>query len=212
MNEQEKQLQAISEIRDMMSKSSRFISLSGLSGVCAGLSAIIGALIASFIIFDANGGQNYLVSSTQYLNREIIFLLGFVALGVLVSAITSGVYFTTRKAKRDGQDIWDKTSLLVLTNLAIPLVVGAGFCLVLLYYGFICLVAPATLLFYGLALINASKYTLHDIQILGFLQIIVGFINCFLLGYGLFFWALGFGILHIIYGVVMYWKYERNPA
>lgn len=211
MNEQEKQLQAISEIRDMMSKSSRFISLSGLSGVCAGLWAIVGAVTAGSILFNANQGKSYL-GITNYINDRTIFLLGFVALGVLVMAISTGIYFTTRKAKRDGLSVWDETSMRVVANLAIPLVVGGAFCLILLYHGIYGLVAPATLIFYGLALINASKYTLHDIRLLGFLQIIIGFINCFMIGYGLFFWALGFGILHIIYGVVMYWKYERNPA
>ncbi len=208
MNEQEKQLQAIAEIRDMMSKSSRFISLSGLSGVCAGLWAIIGAAIASFILFNANNGLSY-VGVTNYLQDRTIFLLGFVALGVLVMAISSGIYFTTKKAKKDGLSIWDETSMRVVANLAIPLIVGGAFCLILLYHGIYGLVAPSTLIFYGLALINASKYTLHDIRLLGFLQIVIGFCNCFLIGYGLFFWALGFGILHIIYGVVMYWKYER---
>lgn len=211
MNEQEKQLQALSEIRDMMSRSSRFISLSGLSGVCAGLWAIVGAIIASFILFNANNGRSY-IGVTNYLQDRTIFLLGFVALGVLVMAISSGIYFTTRKAKKDGLSIWDETSMRVVANLAIPLIVGGAFCLILLYHGIYGLVAPATLIFYGLALINASKYTLHDIRLLGFLQILIGFTNCFLIGYGLFFWALGFGILHIIYGIVMYWKYERNPA
>jgi hypothetical protein len=59
-------------------------------------------------------------------------------------------------------------------------------------------------------LINASKYTFNDIRYLGFCEIILGLGAAVYVGYGLYFWALGFGILHIIYGAMMYYKYERK--
>ena len=121
----------------------------------------------------------------------------------------SGIYFTTRKAKRKGQKIWDKTSQRLLLNLAIPLVVGGIYCLQLIRSGNLGLVAPTTLIFYGLALINASKYTLSDIRYLGFSEILLGLIGLIFIGNGLELWALGFGVLHIVYGIVMYVKYER---
>ena len=71
------------------------------------------------------------------------------------------------------------------------------------------LVAPTTLLFYGLALYNAGKYTLDEIRYLGVSEIILGLLGCIFIGYGLMFWALGFGVLHIVYGFMMWWKYER---
>jgi hypothetical protein len=70
-------------------------------------------------------------------------------------------------------------------------------------------VAPATLVFYGLALVNGSKYTLNDIRNIGYLEAGLGVVSMFVPGYGLWFWALGFGVLHIVYGVTMYYKYER---
>jgi len=84
------------------------------------------------------------------------------------------------------------------------------FCLILLYHGFVTLVGPATLIFYGLALLNASKYTLNDIRYLGICEIVVGLISSIYMGYGLWFWAFGFGVLHIVYGAAMYFKYERG--
>jgi hypothetical protein len=72
------------------------------------------------------------------------------------------------------------------------------------------LIAPACLLFYGLALINGSKYTLSEVRYLGYLQLVLGIINLWAMGYGLYFWAAGFGVLHILYGIVMWNKYERN--
>jgi hypothetical protein len=130
-------------------------------------------------------------------------------LSVLTLALTFGVYFTFRKAKKNNQTIWNSSSKRLFANLLLPLMTGGIFCLILFYHGMIGLIAPATLIFYGLALINAGKYTLHDIKYLGVLEIILGLIASIYIGYGLLFWALGFGVLHIIYGTLMYFKYEK---
>ena len=91
----------------------------------------------------------------------------------------------------------------------IPLTAGGIFIVILLMRGFYDIVAPASLLFYGLALINASKYTLSDVRYLGMCEVVLGLMAAFFAGYGLIFWAMGFGVLHVFYGVSMYIKYER---
>lgn len=197
----------------MMERSSRFISLSGLSGIGAGVSALLGAALV-YLYLDTlpfRRMPGYYVISADYekwgLGYETFFLL---VMGiVLLLALFSGVYFTTRKAKRNQQPVWDALTKRLLINLFIPLAAGGLFCLALLYHGMIGLVAPATLVFYGLALINASKYTLDDIRFLGMAEVALGIVGTFFLGYGLDLWAIGFGLLHIIYGAVMYRKYER---
>ena len=98
----------------------------------------------------------------------------------------------------------------MLFNFMIPLITGGIFSLTLLSQGFYGFVAPATLIFYGLALVNGGKHTLNDIKYLGLSEIAVGLVALYFVGYGLLFWAFGFGILHIIYGTVMYFKYDRN--
>jgi len=128
---------------------------------------------------------------------------------VLILAISSGIFFTTRQARKKGLKMWDASSRRLLINMAIPLVAGGIFCLGLLYHDLFGLVAPATLVFYGLACLNASKYTLNDIRYLGILEITLGLIATFFLGFGLEFWAFGFGVLHIVYGLIMYYKYEQ---
>ena len=206
--------ETLNEIRSMMERSSRFISLSGLSGIAAGLFAIIGAalvyLYLDIVPFDK--ARLYYVealhSSKWGMNYITFFLLD--AAFVLIGAITCGIFFTTRKAKRKGQKIWDALSQRLLVNLLIPLVTGGIFCLGLFYHGFFGFLAPTTLVFYGLALVNASKYTLNDIRNLGYCEIILGLIALFYIGHGLEFWVIGFGFLHIIYGSLMYWKYERE--
>jgi hypothetical protein len=128
---------------------------------------------------------------------------------VLVLAFITALYFSKKKAKANGEVLWSKPAFQMAENVGIPLAAGGAFSLILLSKGFYGLVGPAMLIFYGVSLVSGSKYTVKDIRYLGILEIVLGLINCFYIGYGIYFWALGFGILHIIYGVVMYYKYER---
>lgn len=210
MNEQQ-HLQTLSDIKRIMERSSRFISLSGLSGVWAGLTGLGGAWIAFnwlnsyYAAWEGRG--NYLDADYALLRMKLILL----AAGVLLVALAGGTYFTWRRARRNRLPIWDATSRKVLINIGIPLATGAFFILGLIQDQYVSLVAPSCLVFYGLALVNASKYTLSDIRYLGIAEIVLGILNLFFLRNGLYFWTLGFGVLHIVYGIVMWWKYER-PA
>jgi hypothetical protein len=214
MNEQNQQadtLQDVRDIRKLMERSSRFISLSGLSGIAAGLVALGGAWVARAIIFkdyyeEYNSRGNY--SAPEFATLKIQ-LLGL-AVGVFALAFLLAFYFTWRKSNKQGRSLWDHTSRRLSWNMVIPLVAGALFILAMLQENNWRFVSAACLIFYGLALVNASKYTLTDIRYLGYCEIIVGLISTQFIGYGLYFWALGFGVLHILYGIIMWWKYERK--
>lgn len=208
-------LKDISDIKSMMSRSSRFISLSGLSGIMAGIYALIGAFLAKTRLDsipryeDAN-----LLDAVRafFISADVIGDLILIALAVLLVTILTGIWLTTRKAKQNGDKIWNSTSKRLLYNFTIPLVTGGIFCAILIQNHLIGLVAPATLIFYGLALVNASKYTYGDVKYLGIANITIGLVATQFIGYGLYFWALGFGVLHIIYGSIMYNKYDRKEA
>lgn len=207
--ENSQHLEAIQDIRNMMKKSTRFLSLSGLSGVFAGIYALLGATVA--YIYMNYTYHSWSRSGEVSLNAyELYFNFILIASSVLVLSISTAYFFSNRKAKREGHNLFDHTAIRAFVNLVIPLIAGGVFCLSLLYHGAIVYIAPAMLLFYGLALINASKYTYDDIRYFGFCQIVLGLINSFNLGNGLLYWALGFGVLHIVYGTVMWFKYERK--
>ncbi|MES2619741.1 MAG: hypothetical protein V4615_02740 [Bacteroidota bacterium] len=213
MNESNEQLDQIKEIRTMMERSSRFISLSGLSGVFAGFFALAGAGAFHIYINDKlNYGYGELARRIDIgVHPDLItFCLADAALIVTFSLLFA-VFFTTRKAKNLGQSIWDATARRMLINLAIPLIAGGLYCVVLLSYGWFGLIAPTTLIFYGLALLNASKYTLDEIRWLGLSEVVLGLIGCFFIGYGITLWVIGFGMLHIIYGLLMYVRYDSKP-
>jgi hypothetical protein len=197
----------LADIRLLMERSSRFISLSGMAGVMAGIYALAGALGAYYILYYPNspfGFRFYYVNETRALTQ-----LSAIALGVLVAAILTAWALTTRKAKRLNLRIWNASTRNLLLHLGIPLAAGGAFILIMLYRNYLGLVAPGCLLFYGMSLLNASHFTYGDIRWLGVGQMATGLACAAFPGYGLLFWAFGFGLLHMGYGLFMHYKYDR---
>lgn len=212
MDNNNQHLDTLAEIRNLMEKSSKFISLSGLSGIFAGIFALLGFFASILYLnqeYSAKSYYDYAYLNDGTINLNFISFFVVNAIVVLLLSLIFGSYFTFKKAKKNKQSIWDNTSKRLLINLMIPLVTGGVFCFILLFHGLFGLIAPVTLIFYGLALLNASKYTLNDIRYLGISEIILGLFSSVIIGYGLYFWAIGFGVLHIVYGSVMYFKYEK---
>lgn len=202
-------LQDIKEIKNMMSQSTQFISLSGISGVLAGIYALIGAYMANRILPQPQ--PEYFETNTyRYDAQEITSNLILIAISILLLSVGTAYIMTVQKAKKIGESVWNSSSKRLLINFCIPLFTGGIFALLLLKQGVYGLIAPITLIFYGLACVNASKYTLRDVRYLGITQIILGLIAIEFSGYGLYFWVLGFGVSHILYGSVMYFKYDRK--
>ncbi len=193
-------------IRSMMERSSRFISLSGLSGVFAGITALVGGAYAFKILED--NGIHYFDGETKQFSLDLILQLSIVAVLILFVALFFGVWFTVRKSRKNNLVIWTSTTKKLLLSLMIPLLTGGFVCIALIYQDLFVLVAPLTLVFYGLALINAEKYTFSDIKYLGLSEVVLGVLALFFLGSGFVFWMLGFGIMHIFYGLFLFKKYK----
>ena len=197
-----KYIEDISEIKDLMRRSSRFLSLSGLSGIMAGIYAISGAVVAYFFLFPQKG--EYLTVHSWNFRLTIVLLLGIAAL-----SIVTGYLLTVKKAKKNNEKIWDATTRQLLFNFLVPLVTGGIYILIKLnsqHYG---LTASLMLIFYGMALLNASKYTIGNVKYLGLAEILLGLLCAAFPGYGFWFWVVGFGGLHIVYGSLIYFKEER---
>jgi hypothetical protein len=196
-------LKDISEIKHLMSTSSKFISLSGLSGILAGIYALIGASYTYWLV--SQSGKEYLILDGEVFRLIIIvfFLVGFFSVG-------TAIFLTTKKAKKNNQKIWDSLTRRLLTSFIVPLLAGGIYILIILNqqrYGH---TGALMLLFYGLALLSASKYTIGDVKYLGYTEIILGLICAIYPGYGFWFWVIGFGVMHIIYGTIMYFKYDKK--
>ena len=202
-------LDTLRDIRSIMDRSSRFLSLSGWSGVWAGACALAGALVAHRWLQEPEAAAVLRRDYRPALD-DVGVVLPFFLLGVAVFcvALIGAFFFTRRRAHREGQQLWSPAARRLFTSMAVPLVAGAALVIAFLWYGSGIFVAPACLLFYGIALVSAARHTLTEINGLGYAQILLGMINLAFPGYGLYFWAAGFGVLHILYGLMMWRRHE----
>lgn len=196
----------IASIKNLMERSSKFISLSGLSGVMVGVYALIGASIAYKMLYSA---PHLTYSNENIFEHDLLLKLVFLALAILILSVITVVGLTIRKAKKTGQGVWNPSSKRLLESLTIPLFTGGLLIAIFIYKGFFGIIAPSCLIFYGLSLFAGSYYTYKDVKWLGIFEIILGLLAALLPGYGLIFWAIGFGVLHILYGSIMHFKYDR---
>ena len=201
MKEERDYIQDIAEIRSMMERSSKFLSLSGWAGIMAGIYALAGAWIAHSV-------YGFYPDEIFYTSPNLTNVV-LLATGILVLALVSAIVDSRRKAQKRDEKAWNATSRRLLASMAVPLFGGGLLILALLSKGLIGLIAPLTLLFYGLALYNAGNYTIKEVRLMGVVQIVLGLINSWFIGYGLLFWVLGFGVVHIVYGIYMHFRYER---
>jgi hypothetical protein len=209
----------LSAIRGLMERSSKFISLSGLSGILAGIYALIGATIVYYEVYSRMPAPfNPYIPTSPDDNKTGVFFgyasnfpsgILLVAIVILLASIITGILLSKRKARKNGQSIWGRTSRALMFHMTVPLITGGIIIALFLYYGVIVFIVPTMLIFYGLSLVSASNFTFTDVKYLGLLEIALGLVAACLPGYGLLFWAIGFGVLHIIYGSMMYLKYDR---
>ncbi len=212
MNKQQDQLDAIQDIKRLMERSSRFSALSGLSGVVVGLFALLSVLVSYNILgispFDSVSYLDMLAPN-GVINHELFNLIVInMGITLLISFLTA-IWLSNKNATRKGEKTWDLSAKRMMINFSIPMLAGASYCGILFMHNHLELIIPATLLFYGLALLNASKYTVVDIRYLGVLLVILGLIASYYVEQAFLFWGIGFGVMHIIYGSFMYFKYEK---
>lgn len=203
MKNEQDYIRDIVEIRTMMERSSKFVSLSGWAGILAGIYALAGGYIANRV-YGFNPDE--IADKTSGSGMTQVVML---ALVILILALCTAVYFSYRRANKRGEKLWNPSAKQLLICMAVPLLAGSVLILILLSEGLVGLLAPFSLLFYGLALFNASKFTYDAVKVLGLAEIALGLLGSWLVGYGLLLWMLGFGVAHIIYGIYVYYRYER---
>jgi hypothetical protein len=209
MKEEQEYIRDIAEIRSMMERSSRFLSLSGWAGILAGIYALAGAYIAYSVFGFQPDAVAYRAGGHGGLTLNLTNVI-LLALTVLLLSISTAIVLSARNANKKGEKVWNATSRRLLSSMAVPLVTGGILILVLMAKDLLGLVAPLTLVFYGLALYSASKFTFYDVKYLGLIQVALGLISAYFIEWSLVFWALGFGVVHILYGIFIYYKYERR--
>ncbi len=218
MNDNLNPLESIQEIKSYMQKSSRFLSLSGWSGIWVGTCGIISGLIAIYLLNQSNispinynyYGEGYKSEGFYSLKETLRFKLLIVAIVTFMVAIAGGFFFSAQKAKKDGVIFFNHVFKRMFVNFSIPLITGGLVCLAFIRYNLIILIAPSTLVFYGLALLMVARDTLDEIKKLALFEILLGVLSFFFLRHNVIFWIIGFGFLHVIYGIIMWNKYDKK--
>ncbi len=208
MSNKQEGLQALQDIRNIMERSSRFISLSGWSGIAAGVCALAGG----WLVYNKLEQYRILSSGSGGCVDCVAYEIIKIALVVFAAALSLAFLFTWIRSHKDGIQLWGNSSKRLLWNTLMPLAVGGLVALRFAHLGYYQMLVPVCLIFYGLALVHGSKFTLGEVKYLGYMMLLAGLANLWWLDYSLFFWSLGFGVFHIFYGVIMWWKYERNVA
>lgn len=196
----DKALESVFEIKELMEKSSKFISISGIAAILAGIYALVGAYIATQVIT-----QDMCLPAT-------LESMAIIALSVLAAAAVTAGILSYCKSKKTGQKFFSRLTYRALWNFSLPMLAGGVVCASILMRGYYDIMASVMLLFYGLALVNTSQITYSSVARLGYAFIYLGAVDSFWAGHSLLFWTIGFGGFHILYGILFYLRYERKKS
>jgi len=196
-----KAIEDLQQIKAIMERSTKFLSLSGWSGIWVGICG----LLASGILYRWKMDFNY----TEDSNYNAFNLLAL-ALITLVVALSGGLYFTIQKTKKQGVTFFNKVTKRLLLRFSFPLVIGGILCIIFYTKFLLPLTLPSTILFYGLALYTIQEDTVKEIKTMALLEILLGLLAFYFVDYSLLFWALGFGVIHILYGIILWNKYDKE--
>ena len=201
------------DIREMMSKSSRFQAISGWSIVVIGLYAAVASAMAAAVI-----GVGDWLPCCENLQRFAVLntpsrirIAALIAIGLFALSLLTVFVAAIIKSKRNNlRFAFDKRMCQMLVDFFIPLIAGGLLSMALVQQGHYGLTSSIMLLFYGLALVNCSHYTYPALRWLGYSELLIGIIDCFTMSHALLFWFLGFSVMHILFGVIYVIMFERK--
>jgi hypothetical protein len=201
-------LRDIAEIRSIMERSTKFISLSGFAGIGAGLVALVGAWVAWKLLTADSVTLDYAATSAD-LQPDTRISLVILAGVVLIVALAIAWFFSRRIMRRHAEPVNRTVMRHLVLSFAVPILVGGFMTLLLFLRGPLWTGAPSMLLFYGLGIFSAGSFTFGEVRTLGLIEILLGINAALLPEFGLYFWAAGFGVLHIVYGILFFRKYRQ---
>jgi hypothetical protein len=188
----------LAEIRSLMEQSSRTASLTGLGGIIAGIIALSGAYTAYAVMHfnptEIRYAYPYAIHHVLMLGT-VVLLLSLLAAGIMALRKTTAA---DRAANRQ-----------LIRAMAPPLLSGGILLLICLHHGLSGLLLPLSLIFYGIALFAGSKHAYRDLSTLGLTLAGLGLLAAYHIPASLLLWSVGFGWLHILFGIFIHVKHER---
>ena len=172
-------------IRETMERAGSFTAVPGWGGIAMGISAIIAAVLA---------GKEQ--DPALWLRVWIIELI----VAMLLASATM-----TLKARRARTSLFMGPARRFAMAFAPPVMVGGVLTWALAWREQFELLPAVWLLLYGAGIIAGGMYSVRVVPIMGGLFFMLGLLALFLPGNLLL--ALGFGVLHIVFGSIIAWRY-----
>lgn len=186
-------------IRDLMERSTKYSTFSGLSGVLAGTASITGCIVTHLL-------QRRFPDPASF---RIPFLLTWSL--VILCAIGGDFLLTKRRATRVGKRIVSRLGKQMVIASAPGLGTGALLTLYFLSHNLLADIFPMWMLAYGIAVCAVGLFSQREVSWLGAAFLAAGTITLLLPLFGLtalpalglIMMAVTFGGFHIVYGIAV---------
>jgi hypothetical protein len=175
-------------IRETMERSQSFTAVSGVGGVLMGLIA----LGATFLAVRSETTEAWV---TVWMSAAVL------SLGIALVAMTM-------KARAAGGSLLVGAGRKFAWNLTPPLLVGGLLTVAMTQMGAATLLPGVWLLLYGTGVVTGGAFSVRVVPLMGLAFMLVGAAALFApAAWGNLFMAGGFGLLHIVFGIVIWRKH-----
>jgi len=208
--EHQKHLENLSELKSILSKNTRFLSFSGLSGVIAGITALAGEyLFYNLYLATFSSSSNY-ADVRNLADMKLFYSALLIALSIIGISVIVGVILARKKIRMQGSTVNRDLLKNTLIHILVPILVGGAICFVASFTDHFIYIPAFLLIFYGLGLFNGSRFSFDDLKIVGLVFMGLGLITYAYPNLSMWTWGLGFGVGHILYGLRVYFVHDRK--
>jgi len=178
----------LSFIRQTMERATAFTAVPGWGGVAMGVLALAAALVADTRPSAAEWAATWLVTSAL--------------------ALTLGGWTMAAKARRAGTTVFSYSGRRFVLSYLPPLAVGALLSGVLVRAGLYEALPGTWLLLYGTGVVTGGAFSVRVVPLMGLCFMGLGVVALFgPAGWGNVLMAAGFGVLHIVFGLIIARRY-----
>lgn len=175
-------------IRETMERSAVFTSVPGYGGALMGATAMGAAIIA----YNQSRVENWLI----------------VWLVEAVLAFAIGLFALWQKAKNSNVSLASVPARKFASAFAPPIIAGIILTALFYYRGFYPFLPCVWLTLYGTAVVTGGAFSVRIVPIVGWIFVAFGAVAAFApSSWGNLLMALGFGVLHIVFGLIVARRY-----
>jgi hypothetical protein len=178
-------------------------SLKRYSGILIGLYGLAVVYLINILTSGEQSGIE-LVSQLPLLFLQIGVTV--IALVFIVISLVTLWIRAKRTVRKNDQKLWSIFTRKIRWQTLISLLIILIIIIMISNIGYFSLTTPLSLFFYGLFLLNLSRFSSIGLRYLSLAEIILAITSYFIYDKEIIFLALGFGFLPILYGIATFIK------